>query len=304
MIVNNTNNNNNSSNEHNNNNADEEETDTLGSQVLSYISKQLKQQQQNDTTHIVVRPANLATHLGISIDAAERELCGLLSATQCGSFEFENSNGNNSVSMVFQLPRDIVFRAQSVRRREGCWYVLHHSVLVPLVTTLRVLAGIGILLSITIVAIAAILVLLAALVAVMTGNRANSNNGAHHSRSMRMTLFRLREFLWLYAMFGGNNVNPFFRDAAWSTSLLCGSLSSPFSPMFWVRMWMLSNRRRRGRYGRSWAGSSVGTAAADHRRHSSLSDSSRNNALVIREGVWGRDDDDDGDGDATTGDEL
>ena len=279
----------NNSDEDNNNNNDDE----LVMKVLKFI------EEQNDKTSI--RPGKLAVYLGISMDDAEAELCALLSITGCGSFRMESVHGSDAVSsgnslspnssavtMVFTFPENIGSKVKNMRRKES-FYASLMAFCSSVVMFLRFLSGIGIFISIAIVAIVAVVAIIAAFVALI----ANSNNtrGGHGHRQLRSFFRALREFLWLYAMFGGNNGNPFFRDLAFNASYGLSMLYlSPFSPFFWINM-MLINRRRQMRQTRSrWrAGDSFMSGRGYDRRND------ENSAFLVREGVWGQHDDSDED---------
>jgi hypothetical protein len=71
----------------------------------------------------------------------------------------------------------------------------------------------------------------------------------------------IRQLLWCYAMFapdGENQQDPFFREAAYDTSLMLGiCCGNPMSMWFWWRASLL--RRRRRRIARGWGGISSST---------------------------------------------
>ena len=81
----------------------------------------------NDSNHYVIKPAYLASRLGISLDDAQSELCGLMSAVGGGedgaSFVFEKVESLNAstMTMVFTFPCDFESRALSYRRKLN-WY--------------------------------------------------------------------------------------------------------------------------------------------------------------------------------------
>ena len=257
--------------------------DDLGDKVLAYI--------QNEVDKSNIRAAKLAAHLGISVDDAEAELCGLLSATGCGSFRFErqNSDGSSLESfMVFSFPDDISRVASVVRRRES----LQASMIAffnSFLMFLRFLAGIGIFLSIAIVSLIAIIAIVAALIALLSNN--NNRHGHGGSHRLRSIIRTFRECLWLYAMFGGGG-NPFFRDLAMETSFgLSMMYLSPFSPFFWINMVMMNRRRNlRHRRQRGWSRNNSGSFTLSR----NITEEERPFLAHPGSGSWTRNDTDEG----------
>ena len=221
-----------------NNNHDEieeEEEEDLGHRVLTYIA--------NESEKSDVRAGKVAVALGISVDDAEAELCGLLSTLGCGSFRFDSDSG----AMIFQFPDNVASLGSAVRRKESFFETIY-AIGFSVMTFLRFLAGIGILISIAIVTVVAVVVVVAGFIALMTSDRGRMH-GNGGLRRLRMILFSIREIFWLYAMFGGGG-NPFFQDLSYeASSCLNLILLSPFSPCFWLNL-MMMNRRRRSR--RRW----------------------------------------------------
>ena len=93
-----------------------------------------------------IRPAEFASELGISIDDANAELCGLLRAVgSTATFQFDsipisktsfNSNNKNNnkkmtTVMTFTFPPDFEQKAYSTRRKENIrdlwWNLIHAS---------------------------------------------------------------------------------------------------------------------------------------------------------------------------------
>lgn len=204
--------------------------------------------------HFEIRPATLSQKLGISINDASSELCGLLRAVGKGSsFTFEKVGTAGTVqSMVFVFPPDFERRALGAQRRDDlmmslrqCWNVA--------VKALKLATAFGLILSTMIVAVAALAALVAALVATSRGGGdARTRNTL--TRQMRHLFLTVRQLLWCYAVFGApgsEEQDPFFREAAYDTwlvlSLCCGN---PGSLFFWMRAGHL--RRRRHRIARGW----------------------------------------------------
>jgi len=214
---------------------EEEEEEDLGHRVLTYIA--------NESEKSDVRAGKVAVALGISVDDAEAELCGLLSTMGCGSFRFDSDSG----AMIFEFPDNVASLGSAVRRKESFFETIY-AIGFSVMTFLRFLAGIGILISIAIVTAVAVVAVVAGFIALMTSDRGRMH-GNGGLRRLRMILFSIREIFWLYAMFGGGG-NPFFQDLSYeASSCLNLILLSPFSPCFWLNL-MMMNRRRRSR--RRW----------------------------------------------------
>jgi len=91
---------------------------------------------KNDNNEYTAKPARLSAELGISIEDATAELCGLLAAVGGGhdgaSFVFETTKSESAaastMTMVFHFPPDFAQRAKSNRRKEdfkiACWETL------------------------------------------------------------------------------------------------------------------------------------------------------------------------------------
>lgn len=227
-----------------------------------------------------IRPARLATELGISVNDACAELCGLLAAVGGGqdgaSFSFEKIDDQHV--MVFTFPKDFKTRAYRNRRRDD-FYAAAKNAFSILVKFLKIVTAFGLILSLLILCVAAIIGLLAVIVALTRGG------GGHHHRSavlqrVRSLVFTMRQLLWCYALFGweGEGQDPFLREIAYDLSLAfsvcCGN---PGSIFFWLRARQLS--RRRGRAFRGWGDRTVNRTSVD-------------GVTLVHRGTWGDDTDD------------
>ena len=216
-----------------------------------------------------IRPAKLA-ELGISLEDACAELCGLLSAVGEGSsFRFDGD------VMVFTFPPDFEKRARRFRRRQTFYECLDRFLLI-LVKFIKILTAFGLILSLFIVSVAAMIGLVAAIIAMSRGGY----HGEHRAQLMRRLhsmFYTMRQLLWCYAMFGDSfqGQDPFLQeiahDLALMSSLCCGN---PGSLLFWMRASQLHSRRRRG-----WA--------SMNRNHSSNFEG----VALVQRGTWGRDED-------------
>ena len=208
----------------------------LDERILSIVSKCPKHE---------IRPAKLGAELGISLEDACAELCGLLSAVGEGSsFRFDGD------VMVFTFPPDFEKRARRFRRRQTFNECLGRFLLI-LVKFMKILTAFGLILSLLILSVAAMIGLVAAIIAMSRGG----HGGGHRAELMRRLhsmFYTMRQLLWCYAMFGGNiqGQDPFLQEIAYDlalmSSLCCGN---PGSLLFWMRASQLQSRRRR----RGWA---------------------------------------------------
>jgi hypothetical protein len=202
----------------------------------------------------IVRPANLSQQLGISINDASAELCGLLQVVGEGSsFYFEDTVGGGKIkSMVFQFPPDFDIRALRAQQKND-WIVTFKIWGEITIKALKVLVAFGLILSTIIVSIAGLAALIAAFVALSRGGGDSHGARNHITRQIHNLIITVRQLLWCYAMFGpvGDDQDPFFREVAYDTwlvmSLCCGN---PGSIFFWWRAQHL--RHRRQRYSRGW----------------------------------------------------
>mmetsp|Transcript_6162 Transcript_6162/g.12862 ORF Transcript_6162/g.12862 Transcript_6162/m.12862 type:complete len:592 (-) Transcript_6162:12-1787(-) len=252
-----------------------------------------------------IRPARLSSDLGISIEDATAELCGLLRAVGGGengaSFTFEtigcggDGSGDEDISaskthtaetastmtMVFTFPSNFEARAKQSRRKDD----VRQSILSAMdvfVRALKVFVAFGLILSLAILSVASILAMVAALIAMSRGGGDGRSRSAV-LRRMRSAFFTLRQLLWCYAVFGpglDSGHDPFLRQTAgdiWLLlSMFCGN---PMSIGFWWRAEMLNRRRRR--WGQGWGsrhygggfGGEYGDEDGEH---------------LLRQGEWGQ----------------
>lgn len=212
------------------------------------------------------------------MDEANAELCGLLKAVGKGStFHFEDVNGVNS--MVFTFPPNFEKKAALSERKED-FSSLVQETLAIVVKVAKIVTAFGLILSTVIVSIAGMVAMVAALVALSRGG--GDSRHARNTLTRQMTgLFEVvRQLLWCYSMFGPtgeDGQDPFFREAAYDTSLIlslcCGN---PANMWFWMRARHLRSRRRR--YARGWG--TTNTLFED-------SASDLEGISLIRRGPWG-----------------
>lgn len=244
---------------------EEEEDFDLDERILSIVKACPNQ---------VIRPSKLSATLGISIDDASAELCGLLKAVGKGSsFTFDDEK-----VMVFQFPPDFERKARRFRRRQTMQQAVRRILLFS-VKCIKIVTAFGLILSLLIVSVAAMVGLVAAIIAM---SRSGHGGAGHHRaelvRRLHSMFYTMRQLLWCYAMFGGNfgNQDPFLQEIAYDlalfSSMCCGN---PGSLFFWMRATQLSRRRRR----RGWA-------SLDRNN----TDNMEGVALVQRE-TWGRNED-------------
>ena len=214
-----------------------------------------------------LRPARLASELGISVEDATAELCGLLRAVGGGeggaSFQFEevridgdgtsnNAATKSTTTMIFTFPTNFEARAKRTRRTNDAKQTIL-SALDVTARALKVFIAFGLIISLAVLSIASIMAMVAALVVLARGG----GEGRHRSemiRRIRSLFFTLRQILWCYAVFGpglDSGHDPFLHQTAgdiWLVlSMFCGN---PFSFGFWWRANMLNRRRRR--WGQGW----------------------------------------------------
>lgn len=228
-----------------------------------------------------VRPGRLASDLGISIEDASAELCGLLAAvgggTDGATFRFEKTGpttteSSSSISgsvltMVFTFPPDFKRRALNKRRQDDLAHIVQ-GLLKIVIKALKIVTAAGLILSLLIVCIVLIAGFVAALVALSRGG----GNRRHHSaliNQIRHIIILVRQVLWCYALFGPvgpnneegtNGQDPFLREVAYDLwlvlSVCCGN---PASIFYWIRASELN--RRRSRSFRSWGSNSSSSSS-------------------------------------------
>jgi len=211
-----------------------------------------------------IRPAELASELGISIDDANAELCGLLRAVgSTATFQFDsipisktsfNSNNKNSnkmtTVMTFTFPPDFEQKASATRRKENIrdlwWNLIHASFKI-----FKVFVAFGLIISFAVVMIGGMCLFIATVIAMSRGGNGNGGmNSQHHRRLMgnvRAMWFSLRQLFWVFYIGGGFDlvegggvVDPFIAETAFTLSMW-----SPSSIWFWLRMYRIRNRRVR-----------------------------------------------------------
>ncbi|CAB9502634.1 expressed unknown protein [Seminavis robusta] len=230
---------------------------SLEQKILEVVKKCPKDESQQ----YLVKPARLSAELGLSVEDATAELCGLLQAVGGGhdgaEFRFEttkdDTNSSTGVStMVFTFPLDFERRAKRKRRKEDFQQWLWECFLVFL-KGLKIVTAFGLILSLCILVIAAMIGIVVAIVAMSTNNQ--RGNGAHRHmlfRQLRAMFYTVRQLLWCYALFGQSveGQDPFLGEMAYDMSLLlsvcCGS---PGSFFWWFRMQQLNRRREMQRRG-------------------------------------------------------
>jgi hypothetical protein len=237
-------------------NVDTEEDNVIEDDFPGSLRKQILELVKAAPNH-TIRPSTLTQSLGLSINEANAELCGLLQAVGEGSsFYFETLGSTKS--MVFVFPPD--FERKALREQlKTDWTFTLSAIGEVLYKAIKVLTAFGLILSIVIVSIAGLFALLAAFVALSRAGGGDSHRTRTHlTRQMHNLFLTVRQLLWCYAMFGpvgDSEQDPFFREAAYDTwlvlSLCCGN---PGSIFFWWRASHLRQRRQRQRYARGWGG--------------------------------------------------
>lgn len=270
----------------------------LDEHILSIIRKTKKDEQNG---HRTIRPALLASELGLSVEDATKELCGLLSAVGGGNdgacFVFEKVDmpgqdiSNKATTMVFTFPHDFEVRAKKYRRQSDMKQRFQLFT-TGLIKFIKVFTAFGLIISLAVLIIAGICLLVAAVIALARGG--HNGGGGHRNHPLmhrlRYLFFQLRQILWLYAICGSavdGNQDPFMRecagDLAFMMSMFCGN---PMHPFFWFRVGGLRRRWARVRRTRGW-GDSNGNVDAFWTRGDGRSQS------IMRRGTWGDDNEED-----------
>ena len=256
---------------------------------------------------LTVRPAQLSSELGISIEDATQELCGLMKAVgNTASFRFERvSLPSHSMqkgqkipevmTMVFTFPQDFEKRANAARRKESFQEALMGFGL-ALVKFLKVIVAFGLILSILILIVAGIIAIVALIIGISRGGGGGQERQAL-VRRMRSMFFTLRELLWCYAMFGNvldsnesNPRDPFLQEVATSMYLFSSILtSSPRNLWFWFRARNLQQRcNRRWGSGRSTKRNDVNSfSTAEYTSRSEMGDNHRGILSIAVEFLFG-----------------
>uniref|UniRef100_A0A7S3VDV8 Uncharacterized protein n=1 Tax=Chaetoceros debilis TaxID=122233 RepID=A0A7S3VDV8_9STRA len=251
--------------------------------------------------NFTVRPARIASELGISIEDATAELCGLLRAVgESATFTFEESsittnssstNSNSSstnesmsaktMTMVFQFPHDFERKAYAARRKEDLKETLTKIASLAW-RILKVFTAFGLILSLTIILISGMCAMVAVIVAVSRGGGGGGQGRHQHQRvhgHMRSMFSSLRQILWFYVLFGqgrereradDDRQDPFMHGVAYDLALWSNMLfTSPGSIWFWMNAGRLRNRRQN----RGWRRNNNANANA--------------NVNAINQGSWG-----------------
>jgi len=136
----------------------------LDEHILAIIRKTKKDEHNG---HRTIRPALLASELGLSVEDATKELCGLLSAVGGGndgaSFVFEKVDmpgqvdgiGTKATTMVFTFPHDFEERAKKYRRQSDMKQRLQ-VLTTGLVKFIKVFTAFGLIISLAVLIIAGI----------------------------------------------------------------------------------------------------------------------------------------------------
>ena len=238
-----------------------------------------------------IKPARLASELGISIEDASAELCGLLRAVgSTATFTFEtvgvptrteqtNDIEITTTTMVFQFPPDFEQKAQSSRRKEDIQKVLS-NILHLAIKIIKVVVAFGLIISLAILLLGGICATVALIIGLSRGG-GGGMGGRHNQRLMnqvRSMFFTFRQLLWCYAIFGqglDQGQDPFLREIAHTLALGLGVLmGSPRSIWFWMNARHLRDRQRQRRR-RGW--------------HDRTEGNSSSAGTVLNQGTWGHD---------------
>jgi hypothetical protein len=218
----------------------------------SWVIEIIRQMKPNYT----IWPAKLATELGISIDDASSELCGLLWAIgSLKTFWLESipsdlkltskSKGTScpTVTMVFCFPPDFEKKAHATRCKEDMkevWW----NILYALIKILKVIVAFSLIIALAVILIGGLCIVLASVVALSWND--GCGGGDHNHRFIgysRSICSSLRELLWIFSLGRGfdhfNDIDPFLAETAythalWRPSFIC----------FWLGMCSTHHRRR------------------------------------------------------------
>lgn len=287
---------------------DEEETPLnvppLDERIIDLVRRCPHPSSDDTRSGYVIRPAHLASELGLNIDDATRELCGLMSAVGEGaSFVFErvvvpgDESSNTSASsaasptmtMVFTFPHDFDKLALRHRRRADLWQRLQ-SLSVVIVKSIKIFTAFGLIISLAVLIIAGICLLIAAVVALARGGGGGGGHRGNHPLmlKLRYLLFQLRQILWLYAIFGGGSQqDPFLREVAGDLAFMMSCcVGSSMHPFFWMR---LGGMRRRWNRGGSVSRRGWGTSSWRNRNwgDGDTTADETDGIAMVRRGSWG-----------------
>lgn len=220
-----------------------------------------------------VRPAQVASELGISIDDANAELCGLMRAVgESASFQFESIPINNSTIsshshsgrniqkrttvMIFHFPTDFERKAYFTKRKENLREIMWNF-MCALFKVMKVIVAFGLIISAMVVVVYAIVIMLALIVGfARAGGRQTHHHANRIQMSIRMISYMMRQFYWIYMIVRGfdqiDTVDPFIADIAYTLAFIC----NPYSYLMWFRM--MNRRNYRNRATRGWRSNSSG----------------------------------------------
>jgi len=268
--------------------------ESLDQRILKLVAKY----PVNEANCHIIRPAYLASQLGLSLDDATSELCGLMSAVGGGedgaSFVFERveipetsaSSDTSTMTMVFTFPSDFQGRALSYRRKMN-WYHRLVNVSAVIVKAVKIFTAFGLIFSLSVIIILGVCLLVAAVIAMARGGGRNQNHHQVLMHKLRFLLLQLRQILWLYAICGGGGQDdPFMREIAGDLALMLSCcVGSPMNMWFLMRM---GGRRRRGG-GLYELSQRRGWGSPNWRGWNSRSnhDTDEDGVAMIRRGSWG-----------------
>jgi len=251
----------------------------LDEQILDLVTSSSTVVDDNDKKYYQIKPGRISTHLGLSIEDATAELCGLLAAVGGGqdgaSFQFErtiqqqdssnNNNNNNNMTMVFLFPTNVRKIALRYRRKENVRQFVFQSLQVVW-KGLKIMTAFGLILSLFLLTIAAVIAIIAGIVAMSTQQQqGNSNSSSHQQRhvllrQLRTLFYTVRQALWCYALFGQQLSNendqqqqqqqqqqdPYMTELAYDMALVSSICCvNPGSFFWWYRVSQLQRRRQR-----------------------------------------------------------
>ncbi|KAL3812082.1 hypothetical protein ACHAXA_002779 [Cyclostephanos tholiformis] len=282
-----------------------------------------------------IRPAHLASELGLSIEEATRELCILLSAVGGGndgaSFEFERvgmpsqtpkpmSNAmvdrdddvamskettttttTTTMTMAFSFPADFEERAMKNRRKSDLSRRLRVMSRL-IVRALKIFAAFGLVISLAVLIIACICLLVAAVIAMTRGGGGGGGRGGdggrgnqYLMRKLRYLFFQLRQVLWLYAICGSGGVGSNQDPFLREVAGDLAMMMSVCANPYHPFFWMRLGGMRR-RWGMMTRGGGDVSRSRGLDGGLYYADSRRIDGIaMMRRGTWRASDDDDGD---------
>ena len=279
------------------NNANEAETEELtGPPLDQRILDIVKSMRQKDGNY-VIKPARISAEIGMSVEDAAAELCGLLAAVGGGhdgaSFAFEKTSPTTS-TMVFTFPPDFEARAKRRRRQEDLKQYLRELFHV-FVKALKIVTAFGLILSLFILTVAAMIGLVVATVAMSQGGNSNRHQRNMLVQQLRALFYTIRQLLWCYALFGQEleGQDPFMSEIAYDLALLSSICCvNPGGFFWWYRVGQLNRRRRMAR--RGWNRGLFGTYASQINSNNPSSNELETDVegvFLVRRGDWGHQDD-------------